>query len=135
MSRLGENNGKRKFLCFKKSYNIWDVNFDDIVISKLVKAKTNSKYFIGMKFNKATRPLVMIIPKMSEYVKVFIVKKGDKDKNNKWIYFRVEDEKSKAIRKVKAIWTKIEDLKNIKRNALSVYDDRYLKTRIRTSGV
>ena len=135
MSRLGENNGKRKFLCFKKSYNIWDVNFDNIVISKLVKAKTNSKYFIGMKFNKATRPLVMIIPKMSEYVKVFIVKKGDKDKNNKWIYFRVEDEKSKAIRKVKAIWTKIEDLKNIKRNALSVYDDRYLKTRIRTSGV
>ena len=135
MSRFGENNGKRKFLCFKKSYNIWDVNFDNIVISKLVKAKTNSKYFIGMKFNKATRPLVMIIPKMSEYVKVFIVKKGDKDKNNKWIYFRVEDEKSKAIRKVKAIWTKIEDLKNIKRNALSVYDDRYLKTRIRTSGV
>ena len=83
MSRFGENNGKRKFLCFKKSYNIWDVNFDNIVISKLVKAKNNSKYFIGMKFNKATRPLVMIIPKMSEYVKVFIVKKGDKDKNNK----------------------------------------------------
>ena len=54
---------------------------------------------------------------------------------NKWMYFGVEDEKSKAIRKVKAIWTKIEDLKNIKRNALSVYDDRYLKTRIRTSGV
>ena len=69
MSRFGENNGKRKFLCFKKFYNIWDVNFDNIVISKLVKAKTNSKYFIGMKFNKATRPFVMIIPKMSEYVK------------------------------------------------------------------
>ena len=51
------------------------------------------------------------------------------------MYFRVEDEKSKAIRKVKAIWTKIEDLKNIKRNALSVYDDRYLKIRIRTYGV
>ena len=36
-----------------------------------------------MKFNKATRPLVMIIPKMSGYVKVFKVKKGDKDKNDK----------------------------------------------------
>ena len=51
------------------------------------------------------------------------------------MYFGVEDEKSKAIRKVKAIWTKIEDLKNIKRNALSVCDDRYLKIRIRTYGV
>ena len=83
MSRFGENNGKRKVLCFKKSYNIWDVNFDNRVISKLVKAKTNSKYFIGMKFNKTTRPLVMIIPKMSGYLNVFKVKKGDKDKTNK----------------------------------------------------
>ena len=83
MSRFGENNGKRKVLCFKKSYNIWDVNFDNIFISKLVKVKTNSKYFIGMKFNKTTRPLVMIIPKMSGYLNVFKVKKGDKDKTNK----------------------------------------------------
>ena len=32
----------------------------------------------------------------------------------------------------KATWTKIEDLKNIKLNALPVYADRYMKTRIRT---
>ena len=29
------------------------------------------------------------------------------------------------------IWTKIEDLKNIELNALPVYDDRYMKTKIR----
>ena len=34
----------------------------------------------------------------------------------------------------KANWTKIEDLKNIELNALPVYDDRYLKTKIRTYG-
>ena len=34
--------------------------------------------------------------------------------------------------KYKANWTKIEDLKNIELNALPVYDDRYIKTKIRT---
>ena len=32
----------------------------------------------------------------------------------------------------KAICTKIEDLKNIELNTLPVYDDRYIKTNIRT---
>ena len=36
------------------------------------------------------------------------------------------------LEKYRAIWTKIEDLKNIELNALSVYDDRYIKTKIRT---
>ena len=35
---------------------------------------------------------------------------------------------------VRPIWTKIEELKNIKSNALPVYDDRYIKTKIRTYG-
>ena len=30
------------------------------------------------------------------------------------------------------IWTKIEDLKDVELNALPVYDDRYIKTKIRT---
>ena len=32
------------------------------------------------------------------------------------------------------IWTKIEDSKNIELNVLPVYDDRYIKTKIRTYG-
>ena len=35
------------------------------------------------------------------------------------------------LQKYKNIWTKIEDLKNIKLNALPVYDKRYIKTKIR----
>ena len=46
---------------------IWDVNVDNIVISKLVKTKTNSKYLIGY-LDKAVRPLVLIIPRMRGYV-------------------------------------------------------------------
>ena len=67
------------------------------------------------------------MPKMSGYVKTFKIKEKDKDKNNKLMSFRKDD--GKILEKYKAIWTKIEDLENIKLNALSVCDDRYIKTK------
>ena len=69
---------------------------------------------------------------MSGYVKTFKVKEGDKDKNNKLMSFRTYNEK--LLEKYKAIWNKTENLKNIQWNALPVYDDRYIKTKIRTYG-
>ena len=57
------------------------------------------------------RPLVLIMPKMNGYVKTFKVKEGDKDKNNNLMSFRIDNEK--LLEKYKAIWTKIENLKNI----------------------
>ena len=87
--RFGERKiAKEKFDAAKKPIKIWDVNVDNIVISKLFKTKTNSKYFIGY-LDKAIRPLVLIIPKMSEYVKTFKVE----DKINKLMSFRINDEK------------------------------------------
>ena len=130
MLRFGETKiAKEKFYAIKKQINIWDVNVDNIVISKSIEAKTNSKYLIGIKFDKA-RPLVLIMPKMSGYVKTFKVKYGDKDKNNKLMSFCIDDEK--LLSKCKTIWNKIEDLKNIKLNALPVFDNRYIKTKIKT---
>ena len=38
---------KEKFYLAKRPMNIWDVNIDNIAISKLVKRKTNPKYLIG----------------------------------------------------------------------------------------
>ena len=75
-----------------------------IVISKLVKTKTNSKYLTGY-LDKTVRPLVLIMPKMSGYVKTFKVIEG----NNNLMSFHVDDEK--LLEKYKVIWTKIEDLK------------------------
>ena len=37
---------------------------------------------IGIKFDKAIRPLVLTMPKMSGYVKIIKVKDEDKYKNN-----------------------------------------------------
>ena len=56
-----------------KTINICDVNVDNIVTSKLIETKTNSRYLIGIKFDKAIRSLVLIMPKMSGYVKIFKV--------------------------------------------------------------
>ena len=67
---------KRKFYVAKRPIKICDFIVDNIVVSKLVKAKINSKYLIGY-LNKATRSLVLIIPKMSRYIKTFKVKEGN----------------------------------------------------------
>ena len=70
----------------KKPIKIWDVNVDNIVISKLVKTKTNSKYLIGY-LDKAIRALLLIMLKISGYVKMFRVKDGYEDKAINWCLF------------------------------------------------
>ena len=57
---------------------------------------------------------------MIGYVKTF------KGKNNKLMSSWIDNEKYESI------WTKIEDLKDIELNALPVYDNRYIKSKIRT---
>ena len=80
MLRFGEPKGtKEKFYAAKRPIKIWDIKVDNIVISKLVKTKSISKYLIRYLY-RAIRPLVLIIPKISGYVKTFKVKDGDKDK-------------------------------------------------------
>ena len=60
---------------------------------------------------------------MSGYVKPFKVKDGDKDQNNELMSFCINGEK--LLAEHKAICTRIEDLKNVKLNALKVYDEIY----------
>ena len=68
------------------------LNLDNIVISKVIKIKTFSKYLIEY-LDIAVRPIFLIIPKISKYVKKFNVNSGDKNKNNKMMPFRAVDEK------------------------------------------
>ena len=79
---------KEQFYAAKRPINIWDVDVDNIVISKLGKSKTNSKYLIGY-LDKTITPLVLIMPKMGGYVKRFKVKEG----HNKLMSFCIDDEK------------------------------------------
>ena len=83
---------KEKFYAAEKPIKIWNVNVDNIFILELVQTKTYPKYLIGY-LDKVIRPLVIILFKMSGYVKTFKVKNGDKDKNNNVMYFAIDDEK------------------------------------------
>ena len=87
---------KEKFYAVKRPIRICDVNVGNIVIWKLVKAKTNSKYLTGY-LDKAIRSLVLIMPKMSGYVKTVKVKEG----SNKLMSFCIDGEK--LLEKYKAI--------------------------------
>ena len=92
---------KETFYATKKRVKIWDVNVDNIVVSELVKTKTNSKYFIRYLdrdyLHKDIRPLVLIMSKMSGYLKTFKVQ----DAVNKLPFFHIDDEK--LLEKYKAI--------------------------------
>ena len=65
--------------------------------------------------------LVSITPKISEYVKTLKFQDRDKDKKNKLMFFRTDNEK--LLEKYKVIWTRIGNLRN-KLYALLVYGDR-----------
>ena len=67
---------------------------------------------------------------MIGYVKAFNIKGGNEDK--KLTSFPINDEK--LLEKYKAIWTKIEDFKNIKLNVLPLYVNRHKETKIKTHG-
>ena len=44
---------------------------------------------------------------------------------------KIIDDDEKLLEKYKNIWTKIEDLKDIALNAFPVYDERYIRPKIR----
>ena len=69
------------------------------------------------------------MPKISRHVKLFKVKDGNKDKNNRLMSLHIDDEKNS--KKYKAIWTKIKNLKIIELNALPVYDEGYIIVKIK----
>ena len=79
--------------------------------------------------DKVIRPLVLVLPRNVRYINTFNVKNRDEDKNNKLMYFSVNDEK--LLEKYKIIWTMIEDLKIIEFGCLPVYDNTYVKPKIK----
>ena len=63
----------------------------NIIILNLTETNNNSKYLIGHLDDEVIEPLVLILDKMSGYVKRLKAKDGNKD--NKLMSFHVDDEK------------------------------------------
>ena len=63
----------------------------NIIILNLTETNNNSKYLIGHLDDEVIAPLVLILDKMSGYVKRLKAKDGNKD--NKLMSFHIDDEK------------------------------------------
>ena len=65
---------------------------------------------------------------MNLYINTFKNEGGDKNKNNNLMSLSIDDDN--LLQKYQTISTTIKDLRNIEYDALPIYDDRYLKTKI-----
>ena len=92
-----------------------------MVLKKLI-----ISYSIGY-LDKVTKPFVLILSRMSDYVRHLKLKMKINIKTMNWS-FGIDNQK--LLKKHKVTCTKIEDLKNIELNAVLVYDDRYIRTEI-----
>ena len=121
MLRFGKiKAAKEKCYCAKKPIIIWNVNVDNIVISKLVETKSNSKNLIGQ-LDEVMRPLVWISPKMRGYVQKFKDKGEDNKNNNKLVSLNIVDDK--LLEKYKTIW-KIQKVLNWIKTKIGTYGDK-----------
>ena len=80
------------------------------------------KYFIGYKEGEIVKPLCIILPQMSGYIKYF----ENKGKN---MSFMVKNDN--VLDEYNEIWDKIKEKLNIKFHSMPVYDETYIKAKVR----
>ena len=109
---------KRDFYKNKKTNQIDDIDFNNILISKKDAhgTKNSFTYFIEYNDNDIIRPLCIKIPQMTGYFRKF--------NENSTMSFGVKD---------KQLWKKVENLLNIDFENKSVDgdDDKYIKTKVK----
>ena len=85
------------------------------------------KYFIGYKEDEIIKPLCIILPQMTEYIKYF-----ENGRKNMSFVFKDDD----VVDKYNEIWDKIKETLSIKFHSMPVYDEKYIKAKVREfSGV
>ena len=111
---------------FHKSKQPVDLNLVDtskIVISDKCKHTDDGfKYFIGYQEDNIIRPLCIILPQMSGYIKYF--ENGGKEclSLSKMIVYWLN---------IIKIWNKIKKTLNMKFHSNPVYDEKYIKAKVR----
>ena len=113
------------FIKTKKPVNINEVDIKIIALSgKKSYDKVSFKYFIGYRHEGDAFPSLLCIklPQMNAYAKYF-------DINSKYMNHLVKDEK--ILKKYLKIWSKIKRLIKKGLNSEPVYNDKYIKTKIK----
>ena len=99
------------------------VNVDQIIVSDKFKHNNEGfKYFIGYQEGEIVKPLCIILPQMSGYIKYFA--NGGKN-----ISFFVRD--YNVLDKYNEIWDVIKKNLKIKFYSMPIYNEKYLKTKVR----
>ena len=107
----------------KEPIDLISVNIDLIVVSdKLNHNEDGFKYFIGYQKGEILKPLCIILPQMSRYIKYF-------EYGSPNMSFLIKNDE--VWEKYKQIWDVIKNKLKIKFHSLPVYDKKYLKTKIR----
>ena len=110
---------KKEFHNSKQPINLDLVNVDQIVVSDKFKHNDGGfKYFIGYKESEIVKPLCIILPQMTGYMKYF-------ENRGKNISFVIKDDD--VLEKYNAIWNKIKETLSIKFHNMPVYDEKYIK--------
>ena len=117
---------KREFQS-KQPIDIDLVNVDQIVVSDKFKHNNDGfKYFIVYKEAEIAKPLCTFLPQMTGYIKYF--KNGRKN-----LSFIIKDDD--MLDKYNEVWDKIKEKLNIKFHSKPVYDEKYIKAKVREYGV
>ena len=101
---------KKEFHKSRQPIDLMSVNVDQIVISDI------------FKHSEIVKPLCIILPQMSGYIKYF-------ENGGKNVSFFIKDDE--VWEKYEKIWDVIKNKPNIKFHSLPVYDKTYLKAQVR----
>ena len=119
---------KSNFYKNKKTFNIYDLDVNKILLSKEESfgTKNSHKYFIAYNDDDAIRPSCIKLPQMIGYVKHFDSKKT--------MSFKVSD--NKLLIKYTKIWERVSNLIDKNINSKPVYgdNDKCIKTKIKSYG-
>ena len=114
---------KKQFHKPKEPIDLLSVDLDQIVVSYKFKHNDEGfKHFIGYLENGIVRPLCIILPQMSGYIKYF-------ENSGKNMSFLIKDDE--VWDKYDKIWDVIKNKLNIKFHSEPVYEYKYLKAKVR----
>ena len=123
--RLKFNNiklNKKEFYKSKELIDLLSVDVDQIVVSNKFKHNNEGfKYFIGYQEGGIAKPLCIILPQMSGYIKYF-------ENGGKNMSFLIKDDE--VWDKYDKIWDVIKDKLGIKFHSKPVYEYKYLKAKL-----
>ena len=114
---------KKEFNKSKELIELMSVIVDQIVVSDKFKHNNEGfKYFIGYQEGEIVKPLCIILPRMSGYIKYF-------ENGGKNMSFLIKDDE--VWDKYDKIWDVIKNKLNIKFHSEPVYEYKYLKAKVR----